>query len=304
MERENTIKVKIEKLFFINIIMNNTGERFIPGLGGLIEMEHLNRYYFVINQLNLKNNTVLDIASGEGYGSKILSLHAKNVIGVDISSEAVEHANCKYKSNNLSFIQGSATEIPLEDMSVDVVVSFETIEHHDKHVEMINEIKRVLKKDGILIISSPDKYHYSEVRNYKNTFHVKELYYEEFRTLMTENFIHVSFYLQRTFSGSIIAQDGTNNSYNTPLIVDETGEKQYMKPKYNIAIASNQLDTPYLHQIIMYQESDVAITRLDIVNAEKNAEWETSKKLHKTKTWRVGKVVLAPFRYLRRLFKL
>lgn len=283
--------------------MEVTGERFMPEMKGLIELEHLNRYYFVVNQIDLKDKVVLDIASGEGYGSNILATYAQNVIGVDISDEAIEHAKTKYKKDNLKFIQGDAIKIPLEDNSIDVVVSFETIEHHDKHVEMINEIKRVLKKDGILIISSPDKYHYSEVRNYNNIFHVKELYYEEFRTLITEYFKNVSFYLQRTFSGSIIVQDGTNHIYNTPLIVDETGETHLIKPKYNIAIASNQLDTPYPHQIIIYQESDVALTRLDIANAAKISEWETSKKLHKTKTWRVGKVVLAPFRFLRRLFK-
>ena len=51
--------------------------------------------------------------------------------------------------------------IPLPDQSVDLVVSFETIEHHDKHEEMMLEIKRVLRPDGVVIISSPDKQTYS-----------------------------------------------------------------------------------------------------------------------------------------------
>ena len=129
------------------------------------------------------------------------------------------------------------------------------------------------------------------------------MYYEEFKTLILENFKYVSFYLQRTFNGSIITLDGISNVYNTPLIVENTGEAHLFKPKYNIAIASNQLDTQHPHQTIMYQEFDVAITEMDIINATKISEWETSKKLYKTKTWRVGKTVLAPFKFLRKLFK-
>ena len=102
---------------------------------------------------------VLDIASGEGYGSALLASGATRVTGVDIDPQTVQGATQKYSSNNsnLEFKQGSADNIPLHSGLFDVVVSFETIEHHDNHVEMMREIKRVLKLGGLLIISSPDK---------------------------------------------------------------------------------------------------------------------------------------------------
>src|SRR5687768_2473380 len=120
-----------------------TGERYVPEIRGDIALEHLHRY-LLAKQL-VAGKTVLDIASGEGYGSSILAESAFKVAGVDISREAVSHAQAKYRAENLEFLLGSCSVIPLSDASVDVVVSFETIEHHDEHELMIKEIKRVLR---------------------------------------------------------------------------------------------------------------------------------------------------------------
>ena len=125
-----------------------TGERFIPGVQGEVALEHLHRYALASKYVD--NLKVLDIASGEGYGSEILARNANLVYGADISNDSIKFASEKYSSiNNLKFIQCDCKNIPLDENFFDVVVSFETIEHHDLHDEMIQEIKRVLKKDGI-----------------------------------------------------------------------------------------------------------------------------------------------------------
>ena len=278
--------------------MELTGERFIPGWEGIVKLEHLNRYYFVVNQIDLKNKKVLDIASGEGYGSNILSNYAQNVIGVDISNEAVEHAKGKYSNTNLKYIQGDAAQIPLDDNSVDIVVSFETIEHHDKHNEMISEIKRVLKVDGVLVISSPDKYYYTDLPQINNKFHVKELYFNEFKNLMSAYFTEIFFFSQRTFTGSIIALDEENNSYKKPLVINKLGENHPLYPIYNIAIATNDKQFNLSNQVILYTEEDKAITRVDIEAAVHLKEI----KIKKTITWRVGKFILFPLKFLKNLF--
>src|SRR5205085_7058452 len=97
-------------------------------------------------------------------------------IGVDIDEVSVNHAAKKYAASNLEFKTGAVEKIPVESTSIDVVVSFETIEHHDKHEEMMQEIKRILKEDGLLIISTPDKKYYADIPAHQNPFHIKELY--------------------------------------------------------------------------------------------------------------------------------
>ena len=176
-----------------------TGERFVPGIEGETSTEHLHRYLIACEFAGGK--VVLDIACGEGYGSTMLAGVASQVIGVDISEEAVAHARSKYASENLEFLEGRADEIPLPEGSIDLVVSFETIEHHDKHAEMIAEIHRVLRPDGMLIMSSPDKREYSDVPGYSNPFHVKELYLDEFTTLLDQHFQNVAILGQRICYG-------------------------------------------------------------------------------------------------------
>ena len=109
--------------------MDFTGERLVLGKKGIeqLEMEHLHRYN-IISDL-VKDKIVLDIACGTGYGSHILSQNAKYVYGVDISKETIDYCNENYKQDNLSYMEGSISEIPIEDNSIDVIVSFETIEH-------------------------------------------------------------------------------------------------------------------------------------------------------------------------------
>jgi ubiquinone/menaquinone biosynthesis C-methylase UbiE len=114
-----------------------TGERFTPEVRGPIWYEHWHRYAFVASIV--RGLRVLDAACGEGYGSFLLARAAAQVTGIDISADAVTHARERYASSNLAFIQGSVTQLPIPDHSVDVVVSFETIEHLAPQREMLAE---------------------------------------------------------------------------------------------------------------------------------------------------------------------
>lgn len=187
--------------------LNFTGERFVPEVHGNIELEHLHRYLFACKAVAGK--TVLDIASGEGYGSAMLAQTAHKVIGVDISQEAVSHAQAKYQAENLEFRTGSCSAMPLDDASVDVVVSFETIEHHNEHEAMMREIKRVLRPGGVVVISCPDKLESSDKPSYSNPYHVRELYRDEFKKLLGLHFKKHSIYGQRVVYGSaLFCEDG------------------------------------------------------------------------------------------------
>jgi GT2 family glycosyltransferase/SAM-dependent methyltransferase len=168
-------------------VIKFTGERFVPTEQGVIRQEHLHRYAWCLPLVEGKD--VLDVASGEGYGSAMLASKARSVCGVDISHEVVAHAAERYATlGNLAYLQGSAAAIPLADNSVDVVVSFETIEHLLEQEEMMSEIRRVLRPHGILVMSSPNKEAYSDQAGYHNDFHVKELYQDELESLVARYF--------------------------------------------------------------------------------------------------------------------
>jgi len=185
-----------------------TGERLVTAINGDIMMEHLHRYGLAVDLCDGK--VVLDIASGEGYGSSLLAGRALRVYGVDISSEAIEHASKKYQAPNLKFLQGRADAIPLADSQVELAVSFETLEHHDLHDEMMRELRRVLQADGLLIISTPDKRYYSEGPKFNNEFHVKELCEAEFRDLLERHFRNVRVMHQRVLYASFIESQASD----------------------------------------------------------------------------------------------
>jgi 2-polyprenyl-3-methyl-5-hydroxy-6-metoxy-1,4-benzoquinol methylase len=127
-----------------------TGERYHPDRLGEIRQEHIHRYAWVLNMV--AGLDVVDVACGEGFGSAMLAERAKSVTGVDISDAAVKHATSSYPAQNLSFICADAAELPLQDQSADVVVSFETIEHVADQARMLAEIRRILRPDGFLVM--------------------------------------------------------------------------------------------------------------------------------------------------------
>jgi len=216
-----------------------TGERFMPEVAGQIAFEHLHRYHFAARFCAGKQ--VLDVACGEGYGSQILSTVATSVIGIDISAEAVEHASLRYGSDHLRFVEASAALLPLADDSLDVVVSFETIEHHDQHEEMLSEIRRVLRPGGLMIMSSPNKQYYSIETGYSNPYHVKELFRHELVELVGRYFPQQEVYSQRVVHGSLLVADGAAAFDSIQGTGPETSEWSHglSRPLYDLVIASD-----------------------------------------------------------------
>ena len=237
-----------------------TGERFIPAddAEAEIRLEHLSRYHLARELACGKD--VLDVASGEGYGSNLLAETANRVWGVDISQEAVDHAVRSYSRSNLRFLRGDASKLPLPDHSVDLVVSFETIEHLSGQQEMIGEIRRVLRPGGRLLISSPDRENYDAIQHGgQNHFHVRELSGEEFAELLRRNFSNVRFARQNLFYSSMILwEDGGSGAACWDLNGEASaGYGNAMPALYWLALASDgELETPC--NVLMKAEVEAA----------------------------------------------
>jgi SAM-dependent methyltransferase len=179
-----------------------TGERFTPECVREIRYEHVHRYAFA--QRLVEGQRVLDAACGEGYGSAMLAARAASVSGVDLSAEAVAHARRRYRAPGLSFEQADCLALPFADDSFDRVVSFETLEHLEDHNGLLREFRRVLRADGLLLISSPDKAVYSDQQQNRNPFHVRELYRPEFEALLSAHFPAYQLWGQRLLFQSAI----------------------------------------------------------------------------------------------------
>ena len=157
----------------------------VGGGEGLFE-DHLMRYAFALDFIK-PTDVVLDGACGSGYGSHLLREKAARVVGADCSEHALSWGKAHYPE--VEFVQVDFEKpIPLKSGQFDVAISFETIEHVTNQSTMLSELKRVLKPNGTLIISTPDRIISEKPGSIKNTNHVKELTKKELVASLAEFF--------------------------------------------------------------------------------------------------------------------
>ena len=217
--------------------MEDTGERLIPEghHQTLTYGEHLSRYLSVLKIV--KGKTVLDIASGAGYGTKLIASAAKQVYGIDYSEDAIEYAKKHYGAQNITYRVGDAHEIPLDDNSVDIVVSLETIEHLKRPATFVNEVKRILKPGGQFVVSTPNDDEFIE----GNEFHLHEFDLKELRSLISKNFAHSKFYYQGSyFSAALLNEEHFAKGGGWEGIVEKTFGQPLTKAIYYLALASDK----------------------------------------------------------------
>lgn len=186
-------------------VLEFTGERFTPECVREIWYEHMHRYAFAAP--HAQGREVLDAACGEGYGAALLAQNgASAVLGIDVSASAIAHAQRRYGSlPGLRFAEADVTRLDhLPAASFDLIVSFETLEHLHAQERMVAGFRRLLRPDGLLILSSPDKKTYSEASGFHNEFHVRELYREELETLLAREFPAVRLLGQKLLFQSLI----------------------------------------------------------------------------------------------------
>ena len=197
--------------------MEFTGERVIPGqVDPDLWNEHLSRYAFaalfaqrllsgrgVAPDGRLQSTMVpgaaaagadpapavfrvLDAGCGSGYGAAQLAGldPALQVVGIDLSEEALAYARPRYGGPNLHFAHGDCLALEFADGEFDLVMGFEVLEHLTEPAAFLQQARRVLRPSGHLLVSTPNRRYYSGERRYVNPFHTREYDASEFDSLL------------------------------------------------------------------------------------------------------------------------
>ncbi len=170
-----------------------TGERVIPEdfqskEEYLVYLRHLFAYEFAKEQIP-QGSTILEVGCGEGYGANLLSPKVKKIIALDVDEETIAHALKKYGLENCVFKTYDGVKIPYEDNTFDAVISFQVIEHVKNDAGFVSEIHRVLRKDGLFLVTTPNRtYRLKPGQKPLNEFHVREYYSYELENLLKSRF--------------------------------------------------------------------------------------------------------------------
>ena len=198
-----------------------------------IYKEHIDRYVFAAG-LTTGRDT-LDVACGTGYGVGYMAEKgAHRTTGVDISLESVRYAHDRFGDiAGVRFVCGDAVALPFSDDSFDVVVSFETLEHLRAYRRFLAECRRVLKRDGLLICSTPNRRVFSpNLPRPLNPFHIKEFWPDEFQRLLGRYFSDITLYGQCDVT---LADNSVERRYGIRAFRDD----EHVSSGYIVAVAVN-----------------------------------------------------------------
>lgn len=161
---------------------------------------------------SIRGKTILDLACGQGYLSRILARKGAKVIGVDLSEKMLEIARSSEKSEPLGvkYIQCNSSKMSeINDESMDGIVS--TFGFHDiKEIDAtIEECGRILKNGGKLVFAIPHPFtyakrvqdeegYYLQIRNYMS---IKEISHPKYKdTEVVAYHRPLSYYFEKLFS--------------------------------------------------------------------------------------------------------
>lgn len=158
--------------------------------------EHHSRYHFAAQFVRSKR--VADIACGTGIGLAILSdAGAREILAIDRDARAVSLAASRPVSGVVRCVADGAA-LPVRSSSVDVITSFETLEHVPSPRAFLSELARVLRQEGTLLLSTPNALYTKPVGGRpKNPYHLYEYRPDELERLLARHFETVTLVGQR-----------------------------------------------------------------------------------------------------------
>jgi SAM-dependent methyltransferase len=162
-----------------------TGERTLPDVPeeNYWFRRHLAVYEWIAARAH--GRRVVDLASGEGYGSAVLARTTASVVGVEANPEAFDHARAKYGQ-----VRFERNMLELWTGEVDCVVFLQTIEHVQDPDAVMAHVRDLIGPRGVAYVSTPNVLTLAPPGAAKsgNPWHVREYRADEYRALCERHF--------------------------------------------------------------------------------------------------------------------
>lgn len=100
-------------------------------------------------------DSLLDVGCASSFMLNLLGKKSRKSIGLDFDTEKLCEAKSNFSHNQ--YICSSGEYLPFKDKTMDVITFFETLEHVENEQRFLKEIHRVLKADGVIMLSVPNK---------------------------------------------------------------------------------------------------------------------------------------------------
>ncbi|MEM0085353.1 MAG: methyltransferase domain-containing protein [Candidatus Methanomethylicia archaeon] len=126
------------------------------GYDRLYGEEQREKYREIISEVNsVENKVIIDIGCGTGLIERRLK-KSRFTVGLDISIKMLRKAVKRFRGKlNYSWINADAENIPIRDNSIDLALMITVIQNIPNKNKVISEIERILKNNGITIITYP-----------------------------------------------------------------------------------------------------------------------------------------------------
>jgi cyclopropane fatty-acyl-phospholipid synthase-like methyltransferase len=241
------------------------------------DYERLTAYAFARGYAEGK--TVADVSWGEiGRGSRLLGGTAARVVGITNSVEAAELASAAYPAPNASYQRTELPALPHPDDTFDVVVAFGVVENLSEPEDFLREAGRVLRRDGTLLVSVPDKAYDARSRG--------GMYAPEAEDLLMRHFGTVSLYRHGAVAGGFVGPYSTETrkagvqSFRSSAI-DPSPGREYPAARSVLAVCG-ETDIPEVEPFLLLDRDGRVFDEHEDLARDVGLMWEEVDRMQQT----------------------
>ena len=190
-----------------------------------------------VEAANLVSGKVLEIGTGSGYGIEMIASESEEFITVDKFETSLETVRRKGRKN-VEFMQMNVPPLDnIPDNYFDFVVTFQVIEHIKEDSHFVEEIYRVLKNNGKLIVTTPNK----RMSLTRNPWHIREYTVTELEELLFEPFQKVD--TMGVYGNDLVMKYYEENKRSVESITRfDVFNLQYLLPRFLLKIPYDVLN--------------------------------------------------------------